>query len=160
MLLCTMVPSKPGNLEILSFHWNTVAVCCFANKHPPKMHSIYHPITAGPLFVCKTVDFIVHQIAPGTGAQHADICCPHARHLPRLSLIAVSTRSSAIAEGRRDASCQLKSCQLPRNSAETIYTTTPAESMVWRWRFRRRVIDNVHSTMTRRPSRLPLSQES
>jgi len=30
------------------------------------------------------------------------------------------TRSSAIAEGPRDASCQLKSCQLPRSSAETI----------------------------------------
>jgi len=29
------------------------------------------------------------------------------------------TRSSAIAEGPRDASCQLKSYQLPRNSAET-----------------------------------------
>jgi len=29
------------------------------------------------------------------------------------------TRSSAIAEGPRDASCRLKSCQLPRNSAET-----------------------------------------
>jgi len=25
----------------------------------------------------------------------------------------------------RDASCQLKSCQLPRNSAETTYTTSP-----------------------------------
>ena len=36
-----------------------------------------------------------------------------------------STRSSAIAEGPRDASCQLKSCQLPRNSAETTYTTSP-----------------------------------
>jgi len=32
------------------------------------------------------------------------------------------TRSSAIAEGPRDASCQLKSCQLPRNSAETTCT--------------------------------------
>jgi len=30
-----------------------------------------------------------------------------------------NTRSSAIAEGPRDASCKLKSCQLPRNSAET-----------------------------------------
>ena len=29
----------------------------------------------------------------------------------------VLTRSSAIAEGPRDASCQFKSCQLPRNSA-------------------------------------------
>ena len=36
-----------------------------------------------------------------------------------------STRSSAIAEGPRDASCQLKSCQLPPNSAETTYTTSP-----------------------------------
>ena len=34
-------------------------------------------------------------------------------------------RSSAIAEGPRDASCQLKSCQLPRNSAETTYATSP-----------------------------------
>ena len=38
---------------------------------------------------------------------------------------ALHTRSSAIAEGPRDASCQLKSCQLPRNSAETTYTTSP-----------------------------------
>jgi len=36
-----------------------------------------------------------------------------------------ATRSSAIAEGPRDASCQLKFCQLPRNSAETTYTTSP-----------------------------------
>ena len=37
----------------------------------------------------------------------------------------LSTRSSAIAEGPRDALCQLKSCQLPRNCAETTYTTSP-----------------------------------
>ena len=51
----------------------------------------------------------------------------HANHSvtepPRL--LTVTTRSSAIAEGPRDASCQLKSCQLPRNSAETTYTTSP-----------------------------------
>jgi len=34
------------------------------------------------------------------------------------------TRSSAIAEGPRDASCQLKSCQLPRSSVETTCTTS------------------------------------
>jgi len=39
----------------------------------------------------------------------------------------VRTRSSAIAEGRRDASCQLKSCQLPLNSAETTCTTNPEQ---------------------------------
>ena len=37
----------------------------------------------------------------------------------------VVTKSSAIAEGPRDVSCQLKSCQLPRNSAETTYMTSP-----------------------------------
>jgi len=37
----------------------------------------------------------------------------------------METRSSAIAEGPRDASCQFKSYQLPRNSAETTYTTSP-----------------------------------
>jgi len=39
------------------------------------------------------------------------------------------TRSSAIAEGPRDASCQLKSCQLPRNSAETTSTTSPGSDV-------------------------------
>jgi len=39
------------------------------------------------------------------------------------------TRSSAIAEGPRDAPCQLKSCQLPRNSAETTCTTSPQPSI-------------------------------
>ena len=38
---------------------------------------------------------------------------------------ACKTRSLAIAEVPRDASCQLKSCQLPRNSAETTYSTSP-----------------------------------
>ena len=37
----------------------------------------------------------------------------------------LETRSSAIAEGPRDASCQLKSCQLPCNSAETTCMTSP-----------------------------------
>ena len=37
----------------------------------------------------------------------------------------INTRSSAIADGPRDASCQLKSCQLPRNSVETTCTTSP-----------------------------------
>ena len=39
----------------------------------------------------------------------------------------IFTRSSAIAEGPRDASCHLKSCQLPRNSAETTCTTSPEQ---------------------------------
>jgi len=32
-----------------------------------------------------------------------------------------------MAEGPHDASCQLKSCQLPRNSAETTCTTSPEQ---------------------------------
>ena len=41
------------------------------------------------------------------------------------ALYQINTRSSPIAEGPRDASCPLKSCQLLRNSAETTYTTSP-----------------------------------
>ena len=37
------------------------------------------------------------------------------------------TRSSAITEGPRNASCQFKSCQLLRNSAETTRTTSPEQ---------------------------------
>ena len=37
------------------------------------------------------------------------------------------TRSSTIAEGPRDASCQLKSCQLPFNSAEITCMTSPEQ---------------------------------
>jgi len=43
----------------------------------------------------------------------------------RVADASINARSSAIAEGPRDASCHLKSCQLPRNSAETTYTTSP-----------------------------------
>ena len=46
------------------------------------------------------------------------------RHIDAL---VQDTRRSAIAEGPRDASCQLKSCQLPRNSAETTCTTSPEQ---------------------------------
>jgi len=41
-----------------------------------------------------------------------------------VTTASLATRSSAIAEGPRNASCQLKSCQLPRNNAETTCTTT------------------------------------
>jgi len=41
----------------------------------------------------------------------------------------METRSSAIAEGQglHDVSCQLKFCQLSRNSAETTCTTSPEQ---------------------------------
>ena len=45
-----------------------------------------------------------------------------------VKVIIFLTRTSAIAEGPRDESCQLKSCQLPRNSAETTCTTSPEPS--------------------------------
>ena len=53
------------------------------------------------------------------------------RYTPKLwnTKTLKNTKSSAIAEGPRDASCQLKSCQLPRNSSETICTTSPEPSI-------------------------------
>jgi len=61
------------------------------------------------------------------------------------------TRSSAIADGPLDASCQLKSCQLPRNSAETTCTTSPEEIKVMKLEGYSGPMCNkhVHSTMTR-----------
>ena len=57
----------------------------------------------------------------GTLSRRHNSCSCTAQHMVGL----FCTRSSAIAEGPRDASCQIKSCQLPRNSAETTYTTSP-----------------------------------
>ena len=91
-------------------------------------------------------------------------CMPHsaAEWANRLSAFVVrkliprdlwhrKTRSSAVAEGPRDASCQLKSCQLPRNSAETTCTTSPEQIEVMKlegyefrgdlWRQKTRVLD-------------------
>ena len=61
------------------------------------------------------------------------------------------TRSSAIAECPRDASCQLKSCQLPRNSAETTCTTNSEQIDVMKLKRYSKAMCNkhVHSTMTR-----------
>ena len=61
------------------------------------------------------------------------------------------TRSSAIAEGPRDASRQLKSCQLPRNSAETTCTTSPEQIEVMKLESYSGPMCNkhVHSIMTR-----------
>jgi len=63
----------------------------------------------------------------------------------------IQTRSSAIAEGPRDALCQLKSCQLPRNSAETTCTTSPEQIKVMKLEGYSGPTCNkhVHSTMTR-----------
>jgi len=60
------------------------------------------------------------------------------------------TRSSAIAEGPRDASCQLKSCQLPCNSAETTCTTSPEQIELMKLDGYSGPMRNkyVHSTMT------------
>ena len=61
------------------------------------------------------------------------------------------TRSSAIAEGPRDALCQLKSCQLQRNSSETTCTTSPEHIEVMKMEGYSGAMCNkhVHSTMTR-----------
>jgi len=63
----------------------------------------------------------------------------------------ISTRSSAIAEGPRDASCQVKSCQLARNDADTTRTTSPERFEVMKLEADSGPMCNkhVHSTMTR-----------
>jgi len=63
----------------------------------------------------------------------------------------LAIRSSAIAEGPRDASCQLKSCQLPRNSVETTCTTSPEQIEIMNLEDYSGPMCNkhLHSTMTR-----------
>ena len=61
------------------------------------------------------------------------------------------TRSSAIPERPRDASCQLKSCQLQRNSAETTCTKSIEQIKIIKLEGYSGTVCNkhVHSTVTR-----------
>jgi len=61
------------------------------------------------------------------------------------------TRSSAIAEGPRDESCQLKFCQLQRNNAETTCTTSPELIEVMKLEGYSKLMcsEHVHTTITR-----------
>jgi len=59
------------------------------------------------------------------------------------------TGSSAIAVGPRDASCQLKCCRLPRNSAETTCTTSLEQIEVMKLEGGPMCNKHVHSTVTR-----------
>jgi len=77
---------------------------------------------------------------------------PSNKYPPKLLFqkTANNTKSSAIAGGPRDASCQLKSCQLPRNSAETTCTTSPEQIEVMKLEGYSGPMCNkhVHSIMT------------
>jgi len=68
-----------------------------------------------------------------------------------VDVVRIITRSLAIAKGPRDASCQLKSCQLPRNCAETTCTTSPEQIEVMKLEGYSGPMCNkhVHTTMTR-----------
>ena len=64
------------------------------------------------------------------------------------------TRISAIAEGQRDASCQLKSYQLPRNSAETTCTASSEQ-------IEAKKLDGYSGTMcNKHVHSLPLNREA
>jgi len=86
---------------------------------------------AGDYYLCNCQ--LVVEVAAGTGQtpflsllspNQQSVCCSCTVIITHV-LTLVKTRSSAITEGPRNASCQLKSCQLPRNSADTTYTTSP-----------------------------------
>jgi len=126
---------------------------CYAAGHPPLSISISHPLgqqqQSLPLwhlvlspFVWLTEFCTRSQSRSSTGCQghvfaHREYrdCVSNASLYQITSatcsvcgiLSADNTRSSAIAEGPCDASCQLKCCQLPRNSAETTCTRSPEQ---------------------------------
>jgi len=76
---------------------------------------------------------------------HAENHC----HVYVCANATVTTRS-AITEGLCEASCQLKSCQLPRNSAETTCTTSAEQIEVMKLEGKGGPMcnKNVHSTVT------------
>ena len=88
-----------------------------SNQAKGGQHTVSRPAITTTEYYCKPISGGYNVITAAL-----DLLSPNT--LPRRSAAAY-TRSSAIAEGPRDASCQLKSCQLPRSSAETTYTTSP-----------------------------------
>jgi len=95
------------------------------------LHLQYDYQNPGSALKCSVIEyglsifFYILYIFTTLGNDLADETVRKAAHS-----IAAGTRSSAIAEGPRDASCQLKPCQLLRNSAETTCTTNPEEIKV------------------------------
>jgi len=73
----------------------------------------------------------------------------------------LTKRSSAIAsrQGRAMGRVNWNLANCHATLQKLLIRQVLAKSMVWSWRFSRRLIDNVHSIMTR-PSQLPLSQVS
>ena len=88
-----------------------------------------------------------------TGSRSDELAAPETRRRPAAATDDKqrATTSSAVADGPRDPSCQLKSRQLPRNSAETTCTTSPEQIEVMKLEGYRGPMCNkhVHSTMTR-----------
>jgi len=67
--------------------------------------------------------FLKHSVDPlwlGDAAETTTFPNMHFASSRMTQFPLAKTRSSAIAEGPRDASCQLKSCQLPRNSVRKL----------------------------------------
>ena len=108
--------------------WPSTAQSRHSRGSEAAIHSARRYLQSLALHIMVKLDF-----ANAFNSLHGSRCCqrPLTRELYAFCLLSYSqplcckTRSSAIAAGPRDASCQWKSCQLPRNSAETTYATSP-----------------------------------
>ena len=106
--------------------------------------------------VCEKKFTSYRQVLKDANKKLVPFLLPHGVHIHLCSLVrnarmTTETTSSAIAEGRRDASCQLKSCQLPQNSAESTCMTSPEQIDIMKLeRYSGTMCSKqVHSTMTR-----------
>ena len=117
-------------------------VTIFGKSNPPVLHTYMHTLfyfnlhykSNGINILCFTyfsdkTQLFTYYLFYGIQTKFISdwLHCPHlyGKYVFHNGTTTKWTRSSAIAEGPRDTSCQLKSCQLPRNSAETTYTTSP-----------------------------------
>ena len=147
----TTSPSVKTNCVLCSFlAASTMAICCAATDNTGRSIRLnsskqpHDPDCARP----------AHQCSDRPTDRPTQRCVylftTHCHSVTAKTLYLNVTRSSAVADGPRDASCQLKSCQLPRNSAETTCTTSPEQTEVMKLEGYRGPMCNkhVHSTMT------------
>ena len=111
----------------MSLHYIVKYLCSKNDRDQEEIEANYHVRLSHSKISCKKYFLVKYLLVKPVTRRRSHR--PYKKSHYRLYTTAVTkiTRSSAIAEGPRDESCQLTSCQLPRNSAETTCTTSPEQ---------------------------------
>ena len=118
-----LIPYYDGDISVL-FVTGRVSTLC-SNKNVQESTDISDFWHNKKSHLC-----VVEPVTTPEKCYHCTLWNATLMHLIKFALLP-STRSSAIANGPCDASCQLKSCRLPRNSAVRQVLN---KSKLWSWR--------------------------